>query len=153
MNRDDLRAVAADLGLTIERGESKETIRRRIAGRAIVALREPDSGTVSTALAERLELLGSMGDEDVRSALAFIAASAPGAFDAALDELLDLGDDEDQDDDEEPYCSACGASVGIFRGRGDAWLHYLGQGTADSPVELFDAGHEPVIAWRPAGAR
>jgi hypothetical protein len=117
------------------------------------ALQKPDSGAVSTALTERLELLGSMDAEDARTALAFIARHAPAAFDAAVAELLDLGDDEDQGDaDEEPFCSACGASIGIFYGRGNAWLHYRGQGTAASPVELFDAGHEPVIAWRPAGA-
>jgi hypothetical protein len=64
-------------------------------------------------------------------------------------------DDEDQadeDDDLEPYCYTCGATVGIFIGHGDAWLHYTGQGTAEDPVELFDAGHAPVVAWRPAGA-
>ena len=68
-------------------------------------------------------------------------------------------DDEDQDDEDqvdeddfEPYCSACGATVGIFIGHGDAWLHYTGEGTVANPVELFDAGHAPVVAWRPAGA-
>jgi hypothetical protein len=153
VSRDDLRAVAADLGVTVERGDSKEKIRQRIAKQAAGATPpcKPDSGAVSTALTERLELIGTMDDEDVRTALAFIAASAPGAFDAALDELLDLGDDEDQDADEEPCCGTCGASIGIFYGRGPAWLHYRGEGTAASPVELFDVAHEPVIAWRPAG--
>ena len=64
-------------------------------------------------------------------------------------------DDEDQDDEDdfEPYCSTCGALVGIFIGHGDAWLHYTGDGTTASPVELYDAGHAPVVAWAPAGAR
>jgi hypothetical protein len=63
-------------------------------------------------------------------------------------------DDRDQDDEDdfEPYCSTCGATVGIFIGHGDAWLHYTGEGTVANPVELFDAGHAPVVAWRPAGA-
>jgi len=60
--------------------------------------------------------------------------------------------DHQHDDDPEPYCSTCGASVGIFIGHGDAWLHYTGEGTVASPVELFDAGHAPVIAWREAVA-
>jgi hypothetical protein len=61
--------------------------------------------------------------------------------------------DHQYDDDPEPYCSACGTRIGIFIGHGDAWLHYRGEGTAASPVELFDAGHAPVVAWREAGAR
>jgi hypothetical protein len=74
-------------------------------------------------------------------------------------EVLDCpGDDEDQgdeddEDDLEPYCYTCGATIGIFLGHGPAWLHYTGQGTAASPVELYDAGHAPVVAWAPAGAR
>ena len=81
---------------------------------------------------------------------------------SVLGDLLDvLGPDDDEDqcdedrddeDDFEPYCSACGATVGIFIGHGDAWLHYTGEGTVANPVELFDAGHAPVVAWRPAGA-
>lgn len=64
-------------------------------------------------------------------------------------------DDEDQgdEDDDEPYCYQCGSPVGIFIGHGDAWLHYRGEGTVADPVELFDAGHAPEVAWRPAGAR
>ena len=70
------------------------------------------------------------------------------------DDEDDPDDDEDRDDEDdfEPYCSTCGATVGIFIGHGDAWLHYTGEGTVANPVELFDAGHAPVVAWRPAGA-
>jgi hypothetical protein len=111
---------------------------------------------------ERLELLDVMDPDDMRTSLAFIAAMLPQAFDFALvrdRKLVDrlgerLGEDTDDGlDDEEPYCSACDAKAGIFIGHGDAWLHYTGEGTVASPVELYDAGHEPVIAWRPAGAR
>jgi hypothetical protein len=77
-----------------------------------------------------------------------------------LDELTALGGPdggkagEDQaDDDFETYCSTCGALAGIFIRHGDAWLHYTGEGTVASPVELYDAGHAPEVAWRPAGAR
>ena len=73
--------------------------------------------------------------------------------DRALVERLNVRLDEEPVDDNEPYCITCGAKVGIFYAHGDAWLHYTGEGTVASPVELFDAGHEPVIAWRPAGAR
>ena len=70
----------------------------------------------------------------------------------ALEAIERIADgDEDQADDLEPYCTGCGASVGIFICHGDAWLHYTGEGTAASPVELYDAGHAPDVAWRPAG--
>jgi hypothetical protein len=60
-------------------------------------------------------------------------------------------DDEDHEDDLDPYCYTCGATIGIFYGHGNAWLHYRGEGTVASPVELYDAGHAPEVAWAPAG--
>jgi hypothetical protein len=108
---------------------------------------------------ERLELLGVMDPDDMRTSLAWLASHAPQLFDFALVRDLAMTErlmarlNEGQADDGEPYCETCGATIGVFHGRGDAWLHYTGQGTAASPVELFDAGHEPVIAWRLAGAR
>jgi hypothetical protein len=72
----------------------------------------------------------------------------------AIERIADGDEDRAGDlDDLEPYCTACGADVGIFIGHGDAWLHYTGQGTAARPVELYDAGHAPVVAWRPASAQ
>ena len=44
-------------------------------------------------------------------------------------------------------CSTCGAQIGMFIGR-QGWQHYRGEGTAASPVEIYDAGHEAT----PAGA-
>jgi hypothetical protein len=122
---------------------------------------------------ERLELLSVMDPDDMRTSLAFIISQYPQAFDFALVrdramiERLEarVGEDQaDEDDDEEPYCCAviaqapgtpvppviCNAAVGIFHGHGDGWHHYRGDGTADNPNELYDAGHEPVIAWREA---
>ncbi|MGH3225580.1 MAG: hypothetical protein ACRDPY_44035 [Streptosporangiaceae bacterium] len=63
---------------------------------------------------------------------------------------LDL---DDKDHEDEPYCYTCGLPVGIFQGHGDGWHHWRGKGTAENPVELYDAGHAPEVAWRPAGAR
>jgi hypothetical protein len=71
----------------------------------------------------------------------------------ALGSVLDALDDQQADDEPEPYCHTCGSRVGIFIGHGDGWHHWRGRGTADSPVELYDAGHAPEVAWRPAGAR
>jgi hypothetical protein len=71
----------------------------------------------------------------------------------AVERIAD-GDEDQADEENEPetYCRTCGADVGIFIGHGGAWLHYTGQGTVASPVELYDAGHVPDVAWRPAGA-
>jgi hypothetical protein len=61
--------------------------------------------------------------------------------------------DKDQDDDgTEQYCTTCGHWAGIFIGHGDGWHHYRGEGTAASPVELYDVGHEVTAARTvPAG--
>ena len=44
-------------------------------------------------------------------------------------------------DGETHACSVCGAPVGRFQGY-DGWRHYLGEGTAASPVVLYEADHE-----------
>ena len=59
-----------------------------------------------------------------------------------------VADDDEAEDDHwrEAYtCSTCGALIGVFIGHGDAWRHYRGEGTAASPVELYDAGHEAAF--------
>jgi hypothetical protein len=111
-------------------------------------------------LTERLELLGVMDPDDMRASLAWLAGYAPALFDGALvrdRELAGrlttrLAEDEDQDDEAEPYCETCGSLVGIFLGHGGGWHHFRGEGTAASPVELFDAGHAAEVTWRLAGA-
>jgi hypothetical protein len=112
----------------------------------------PDTDT-----AGRLELLEAMDPDDMRASLAWLIGAFPQVFDFALvrdrilvQRLQERLDNEYADDDE-PYCAVCDASIGIFFAHGDAWLHYRGDGTAASPIDLYDAGHEPVVAWRPAG--
>lgn len=111
---------------------------------------------------ERLELLAAMDPDEMSTTLAWIATMYPNLFDYAIvrdRELAKrlttrLAEAEDEGlDDQEPFCSMCGSPVGIFRGHGPAWHHFRGEGTAASPVELYDADHEPEVAWRPAGAR
>ena len=108
---------------------------------------------------ERLKLLAAMNQDDMSASLAWLATAYPQVFDFALVrdrkltvELLARLDEADTDqDDPEPYCSACGASIGIFLNHGQDWHHYRGEGTVASPVELYDAGHEPAVAWRENG--
>jgi hypothetical protein len=51
----------------------------------------------------------------------------------------------------EPFCRACAGQVGIFQGRGAGWHHFRGEGTAASPVELYDPGHLPDVGYRDGG--
>jgi hypothetical protein len=70
-----------------------------------------------------------------------------------LAKLDDPADDDDEFEGLEPYCAACGAWVGIFRGHGDSWHHSRGNGTVASPVVLYDPGHAPEVAWCPPPGR
>jgi len=60
-------------------------------------------------------------------------------------EMIAATGDDGQEDDGTHACAACGALVGIFQGR-SGWQHYRGDGTAASPVEIYDAGHEATFA-------
>jgi hypothetical protein len=53
---------------------------------------------------------------------------------------------DDDEDAAEPYCVTCGRWVGMFHGL-EGWRHFRGEGNAASPVELYDPGHEAVVAW------
>ena len=124
---------------------------RQLAGRVAEVLGDVD-------LDARLDLLGVMDEGDLRAALAWLIAYAPQWFDFALvrdearvdrlQERLDEYADEPQ-----PYCTECGATIGIFIGHGPDWHHYRGNGTVETPSELYDAGHAPAVAWREAGAQ
>jgi hypothetical protein len=137
---------------TIPQQTTATTYEGQLAGRVTDLL--PGLGTE-----ERLELLAAMDPDDMHISLAFIAAMYPQVFDFALVRDRALVDrleerlDEEYAEDDEPYCTVCDAAVGIFVGHGDAWLHYTGEGTAASSVELHDAGQEPIVAWRPAGVK
>ena len=45
---------------------------------------------------------------------------------------------------------ACGADAGIFTAYGDRRRHYWWDYAPGSKREVYDAGHDPVIGWRPA---
>jgi hypothetical protein len=133
---------------------SATTYEGQLAERVAELLPDADS-------AERLELLGVMDPDDMRTSLAFIISQYPQVFDFALvrDRKLverlqaHLDEADAAEDGLEPYCWACAGSIGIFIGHGDGWHHYRGNGTVESPVELYDADHEPVLAWREKDAR
>lgn len=63
----------------------------------------------------------------------------------------DEDEEEEDSDDLDPYCAECGTGIGIFWGHGDGWHHW--RKASDGRTEIYDAGHAPVVAWRPAGAQ
>ena len=72
--------------------------------------------------AERLELLGVMDPDDMRTSLAWLISHAPQLFDFALVrdlamvERLEARLNEGQADDDEPYCSRAAPAIGVFHG-------------------------------------
>lgn len=100
---------------------------------------------------DRLDRLAMLDPEDKTAGLVWLAMHYPAVFDAVLDKV-ERDDEDDGDvvsDEPEPYCALCGADIGIFVRFGLDWMHYRG-GTTIAKVEQFDAGHAPVVAWRPA---
>jgi hypothetical protein len=83
----------------------------------------------------------------------FLSGHAAAALDAAIDavEPFHVADDPAAGGEPEPFCARCGAPVAIFPQYGFEWSHYRGDGLVASPAEVYDAGHEPVVDWRPAG--
>ena len=66
----------------------------------------------------------------------------------ACSECVGEPGDQAEDDYWRDYnytCLTCGAPIGMFIGR-QGWHHYRGDGTAASPVEIYDAGHEATPA-------
>jgi hypothetical protein len=105
---------------------------------------------------ERLDRLATVTTDGKTEALQFLAGYDPGTFDAILDAVEPC--DPDAAEDSAPFCARCGQEIGIFLRYGLGWQHYRdhGDGMTYGDFEVFDAGHAPVLVWRPAdtpGAR
>jgi hypothetical protein len=115
-------------------GEIDATAAVLLSGR-ITALREYVGRALGDERHDHAEALGCVAAELARVSV-ILAAAAEGV---------------DDEDDAEPYCTTCGRWVHMFHGF-DGWRHFRGEGTVASPVVLYDAGHEPAVAWTvPAG--
>jgi len=101
---------------------------------------------------DRIGRLADLGPEDTIAGLLWLAMNFPAVCDAMLDKTeSDAVDDDDPCQEPEPFCAECGASIGIFLRDGTDWRHYLGDVTTTGQLEVFDPGHDPVVAWRLPG--
>jgi hypothetical protein len=91
----------------------------------------------------RLDRLRLLDIEQMAMTLAFLAGYRPLAFCSVAH-------------CPEPYCTACGESLGIFLGHGTEWHHFRVASAAaspgDGPTEVYDADHALSIGWRYAVA-
>lgn len=110
--------------------------------------RQPGHAALEFSPHERVERVLAATPQQHAHALLFLSGYAPEVFDTALEAAELVHPDPDAEDDSEPYCASCGTRVGIFLRVGLAWHHYEGD-EPGGPFELFDPGHEPVLAWRP----
>jgi hypothetical protein len=103
---------------------------------------------------DRLARVAGLDAERMTDCLAFLSGYAPGILDAILTATEPCLDDLFPPDADalEPYCSHCGAKAGVFTALGGDWRHYAGD-AEDRTAKPFDAGHAPVIGWRPAKGR
>ena len=97
----------------------------------------------------RLEQLDALDPDQLTAGMAWLAGFNPAVFDATLDAALTVDDDRHTQDeqDAEPYCTSCGATIGIFLRYGTDWRHFRGDGTA-AKAEVYETDHAPVVGWR-----
>jgi hypothetical protein len=111
---------------------------------------------------ERLERLTGFTASQLAAGMTWLAGYDPRTFDAILD-AVEPDTDQDGSDDPEPFCATCGIPIGIFLRLGLDWhyrqagtttaggQHDHGDATTFGGFEVFDPGHEPVVAWRLTG--
>jgi hypothetical protein len=101
---------------------------------------------------QRLDQLDTLDPDQLAASMAWLAGYNPATFDAALDAARTLENDgiNHNENDSEPYCTKCGATIGIFLRYGNAWRHFRGDVSAASKAEPYEADHVPVVGWRPA---
>jgi hypothetical protein len=119
---------------------------------ALPVITAPAAPTPEICQLDRISRLAALGPEDTVAGLLWLAMNFPAVCDAMLDKTeFDAVDDEDPGQEPEPFCAECGADIGIFLRYGTDWRHYLGDAATAGQIELFDPGHDPVVAWRLLG--
>ncbi len=109
-----------------------------------LSLTQPARAPREITAEDRMERLGALTQQQCADALLWLAGYAPAVFDAVIDAVQPCPGDGS--DDPAPFCELCGADLGIFLKLGLDWRHY--RGALPGPIELYDPGHAPVLAWR-----
>ena len=113
--------------------------------RAALSLLDPDQRRDVREALERQAAQRQITHSQLRDGIRYLDRLA--AADGHLADAIDPdepGDDEEIGEAYDFRCPACGGRVGLFRGSND-WQHFRGDGTAASPVELYDAGHQSPV--------
>ena len=126
---------------------------RAVGTLPLMAIPAPAGPVPGAPLLDRVSRLAALSREDTVAGLLWLAMNFPVVCDAMLDKTeFDAIDDEEDCpcQEPEPFCIACGTEAGIFAAYGGGWRHFRWDYAPGSKPEVFDAGHEPVIGWRPA---
>lgn len=99
---------------------------------------------------ERQDRISALAGDQMTMALRFLAGYSPSALDTVLDATGPCNDEPAADYGPEPYCTVCSAQAGIFSANGGDWRHYRWDHAPGSKPQVYDAGHAPVVGWRPA---
>jgi hypothetical protein len=95
--------------------------------------------------ADRIALLGRLGERQRRDMLRYVCEYSPATFDIALEAVTAPGDPADpaEEDVVEPFCLACGAALALSPDDG-RWRH-----RRDTPgARLYLPDHPTVPGWR-----
>lgn len=101
-------------------------------------------------LRDRLDRLESLTQEQRSEMLSRLAVYDSGTFDALLDEIANADGEVDPGDQRkaEAYCLLCGDVLAVFAECGAGWQHLRGDLNSGGPGEVYQADHEPFVAWR-----
>ena len=100
------------------------------------------------AARQRADRLAKATPGQIETALAYLSAIDPEAFEIAFTAVTTADGEADQEDEDPiPVCRRCGAMIGIFPDHGLQWRHFRGDGAASGAQEIYDPGHPAQVIW------
>ena len=94
----------------------------------------------------RLRRLDTLDPGDMADALTYLAEYSPGALDFILDVIGPADRMLEGGAEDEPFCKACNAPLGMFAADGPYYRHY--RETKDGDAQRYSVDHPTDIAWR-----